>query len=328
MAGRAKRPFRVLPTSATAVDVPTCPSLPDRPVRAVRATGADPGRDARDVDSAQPGRQPDRDRAQDRREDPMKRYWFGLAGLAGLAVGMRYALRQRPLDVRGRVVIVTGASSGIGRATAHAFAARGARVVLAARRADRLAAIQAELAIYGVPPDRAAPQPRIDLAALVERTWRPLGGSTCGLQRGWTGRADGEVTGRLRPWWRSTSPHGRGQRVVRAARRGAARCDVGSGGSVSPSRAGAYAAGRGGGGGTSLGVARRAGRRRVASRGAAFLTRTLMMRTRSGVSAGWGSARRAEVAARPCGRAPLRAAGFFLAGGRDCREGWRFARAA
>jgi short-subunit dehydrogenase len=42
------------------------------------------------------------------------------------------------VDVPGALVVVTGASSGIGRSTAHAFAAAGADVVLAARREDKL----------------------------------------------------------------------------------------------------------------------------------------------------------------------------------------------
>src|SRR5712692_6294065 len=44
-----------------------------------------------------------------------------------------------------RVVIVTGASSGIGEATARAFGARGDRVVLVARREDRLRQLAASL---------------------------------------------------------------------------------------------------------------------------------------------------------------------------------------
>lgn len=48
-------------------------------------------------------------------------------------------------DLSRHTAIITGASSGIGASIAHAFAARGARLVLAARRADRLEALAQEM---------------------------------------------------------------------------------------------------------------------------------------------------------------------------------------
>lgn len=72
------------------------------------------------------------------------------------------------MQLAGAVVVITGASSGIGEATAGAFAKRGAKVVLAARRLDRLEALADRIERAGgrslaVPVDVTA---RDQLAAL------------------------------------------------------------------------------------------------------------------------------------------------------------------
>ena len=83
------------------------------------------------------------------------------------------------MEIKGKVVIVTGASSGIGEATARQFGREGANVVLAARRVDRLEALAREIGAMGTgakPLVVAADLSKLeDIQALIDQTLETFG---------------------------------------------------------------------------------------------------------------------------------------------------------
>ena len=67
-------------------------------------------------------------------------------------------------NIKDKVVVITGASSGLGEATARALAKNGAKLVLGARRIDRLKALASELSLG----DKAAVQTDVSNYAQVK----------------------------------------------------------------------------------------------------------------------------------------------------------------
>jgi len=78
-------------------------------------------------------------------------------------------------SLKGKTVLVTGASSGIGRAAARAFVREGMRVVLSARSRDKLAALAAELGSNAIVIPADLGQPR-EVDRLVAESILRLGG--------------------------------------------------------------------------------------------------------------------------------------------------------
>ncbi len=84
---------------------------------------------------------------------------------------------MRTLSLQDKVVLISGASSGFGADAARLFAREGARVVISARRVDRLESLAAEIRAGGgqvlvIPADVSNPS---DLEHLVQKTLETYG---------------------------------------------------------------------------------------------------------------------------------------------------------
>ena len=105
-------------------------------------------------------------------------------------------------ELRDRCAIVTGASSGIGAATARALAARGARLVLSARREDRLRALADEIAVGGgevawMPADMRV---ETDVIGVVEQARKRFGGVDVLINNAGLGFSAPVRTGETEQW--------------------------------------------------------------------------------------------------------------------------------
>jgi 3-hydroxy acid dehydrogenase/malonic semialdehyde reductase len=105
------------------------------------------------------------------------------------------------LSLKDKLVFVTGASAGIGAATAMEFARHGARLLLCARRIEKLQAMDAELRDAGAPDvysfqldvrDRAAVKAAIES---LPAPWQPIDilVNNAGLSRGLTKMYDDDI---------------------------------------------------------------------------------------------------------------------------------------
>ena len=94
--------------------------------------------------------------------------------VAGSFTRVGYRVRQRldqwapaPSDMSGRVVLITGATSGLGRTAALELASSGARIIAVGRNAARLKSVQDEIAARSSRSDSDVTTIRADLSSLA-----------------------------------------------------------------------------------------------------------------------------------------------------------------
>lgn len=84
------------------------------------------------------------------------------------------------MDLKDRIVFITGASSGIGEACAHAFAGAGARLILCARRKERLRPVVSTLqtdhgaSVHAIELDVRDAHAVNDAVEALPDEWRPV----------------------------------------------------------------------------------------------------------------------------------------------------------
>ncbi len=109
-------------------------------------------------------------------------------------------------DLGGRVAVVTGASRGIGRAIALAYAGAGARVALVSRKLDALEAVAAEVAAAGgtALPIACHTGHREEVEAMAARVEEVLGGIDVVVNNAATNPHYGPLLSADEPVWDKT----------------------------------------------------------------------------------------------------------------------------
>lgn len=94
---------------------------------------------------------------------------------------------EQHVQLAGAVALVTGASSGIGEATALALAAAGAQLLITGRDKERLTAAAARTGAIPLPADLARPGAVEELAGSAQRVHGRIDLLICNAGAGWAG---------------------------------------------------------------------------------------------------------------------------------------------